>query len=181
MTVVYYKVHYLPGGVRIWFRSNCRVGVFVNMANLRRYWKVCILWVVASIIQSLRLHFFIYNLGDHEVVEWWRFRRGQARDGVPLQSEGGGFGDSVDTVEEQLHHRHQLLQVRPDPRLRGGRRQAQASYSYLTVQFTERSPLYTAHFLVWCTWGSYELAAGRLHQTSSESKIWLQFKCLTPI
>ena len=33
MTVVYYKVHYLPGGVRIWFRPNCRVGVFGDMAN----------------------------------------------------------------------------------------------------------------------------------------------------
>ena len=34
MTVVYYKVDYLPGGVRIWFRTNCRVGVFGDMANL---------------------------------------------------------------------------------------------------------------------------------------------------
>ena len=34
MTVVYYKVDYLPGGVRIWFRPNCRVGVFGDMANL---------------------------------------------------------------------------------------------------------------------------------------------------
>ena len=41
----------------------------------------------------------------------------------------------------------------------------------LTVQFTERRPVYTAHFRVWSTGGSYELAAGRQHQTSSESKI----------
>ena len=34
MTVIYYKVHYLPGGVRIRFHPNCRVGVFGDMANL---------------------------------------------------------------------------------------------------------------------------------------------------
>ena len=34
MTVVCFKVNYLPGGVRIWFHPNCRVGVFGDMANL---------------------------------------------------------------------------------------------------------------------------------------------------
>ena len=43
--------------------------------------------------------------------------------------------------------------------------------SCVTVQFKCSSPVYTTHFLVWSTGGSYELAAGRHHQTSSESKI----------
>ena len=33
MIVVYYKVNYLPVGVRIWFHPNCRVGVFRDMVN----------------------------------------------------------------------------------------------------------------------------------------------------
>ena len=33
LTVVYYKVNYLPVGVRIWFWPNCRIRVFGDMAN----------------------------------------------------------------------------------------------------------------------------------------------------
>ena len=33
MTVVYYKVIYLPVGIRIWFWPNCQIRVFGDMAN----------------------------------------------------------------------------------------------------------------------------------------------------
>ena len=33
LTVVYYKVNYLPVGVRIWFWPNCRIQVFGDMVN----------------------------------------------------------------------------------------------------------------------------------------------------
>ena len=33
MTVVYYKVNYLPVAIRIWFWPNCRIRVFGDMAN----------------------------------------------------------------------------------------------------------------------------------------------------
>ena len=33
LTVVYYKVNYLPAGVRIWFWPNCGIRVFGDMAN----------------------------------------------------------------------------------------------------------------------------------------------------
>ena len=33
MTVVCYKVNYLPVGIRIWFWPNCRIRVFGDMAN----------------------------------------------------------------------------------------------------------------------------------------------------
>ena len=33
LTVVYYKVNYLPVGVRIWFWPNCRIRVLGDTAN----------------------------------------------------------------------------------------------------------------------------------------------------
>ena len=36
MTVVYYKVNYLPVGVRIWYWENCGGRVFGDKANFLR-------------------------------------------------------------------------------------------------------------------------------------------------
>merc|ERR1712218_204686 len=63
MTVVYYKVNYLPVGVRIWFWPNCRVRVFGDRVKMAKNGlkMVEIFWGASHMIKNTVFNIFCFS------------------------------------------------------------------------------------------------------------------------